>query len=60
MQRVGLPHSPRANGLSRADVITALKTLRERTLADERWYGIIHQRGITPDFIERVTASLDF
>ncbi len=60
MRRVGLPHSPHANGLSRDDVITALETLRDRTLADERWYGIIHQRDITPDFIERVTASLDF
>src|SRR5579883_1186585 len=60
MQRVGLPHSPRANGLSRADVVTALETLRERTLADDRWFGIIHRRAITPDFIERVTASLDF
>jgi glycerol-1-phosphate dehydrogenase [NAD(P)+] len=60
MDRLGLPHSPRANGLTRADVVKALETLRERTLADDRWYGIIHQRDITADFIEQVTSSLDF
>ncbi|HEY6411546.1 MAG TPA: iron-containing alcohol dehydrogenase [Ktedonobacteraceae bacterium] len=60
MQRLGLPHSPRVNGLSRADVVHALETLRERTLADERWYGVIHQQDITGDFIERVTRSLEF
>lgn len=60
MQRLGLPHSPRANGLTRTEVVTALETLRERTVADERWYGIINQRDISPDFIEQVTASLDY
>lgn len=60
MNRLGLLHSPRANGLTRAAVIDALQTLRERTLADERWHGIIHEREITPDFIERVTAGLEF
>jgi glycerol dehydrogenase-like iron-containing ADH family enzyme len=60
MERLGLPHSPRANNLTRADVVQALETLRERTVADDRWYGIINQRDITADFIERVTSSLDF
>jgi glycerol-1-phosphate dehydrogenase [NAD(P)+] len=60
MDRLDLPHSPRANHLSRADVVQALETLRERTLADERWYGIINQRDITPDFIEQVTSELEF
>jgi glycerol-1-phosphate dehydrogenase [NAD(P)+] len=60
MDRLGLPHSPRANNLTRAEVVRALETLRERTLADERWYGIINQRDITPDFIERVTDALVF
>lgn len=60
MDRLNLPHSPRANGLTRADVVRALQTLRERTLADERWYGIIHQRDITPEFIEQVTSELEF
>ena len=60
MQRLGLTHSPRVNGLTRTDVVTALQTLRERTLADDRWYGIINQRDITPDFIEQVIASLDY
>lgn len=60
MDRLGLPHSPRANGLTRADVVKALETLRERTLADDRWYGIIHRRDITANFIEQVTSSLDF
>ena len=58
MDRLSLPHSPRANNLSRADVVQALQTLRERTLADERWYGIINQRDITPEFIEQVTSEL--
>jgi len=60
MQRLHLPHSPRANGLTRADVVRALETLKERTLADQRWYGVIHERTITPDFIEQVTRSLDY
>lgn len=60
MDRLGLPHSPRANELSRSDIKHALETLRERTLADERWYGVIYQRDITHEFIERVTNSLDF
>jgi glycerol-1-phosphate dehydrogenase [NAD(P)+] len=60
MDRLGLPHSPRANQLTRGDVVLALQTLRERTLADERWYGIINQRDITPDFIEQVTSELEF
>lgn len=60
MDRLGLPHSPRANELSRADIKHALETLRERTLADKRWYGVIHQRDITDDFVEHVMNSLDF
>jgi len=60
MDRLGLPHSPRANQLSRSDIKHALETLRDRTLADERWYGIIHQRDITANFIERATHSLDY
>ena len=32
----------------------------ERTLADERWYGIIHERAITPKFIEQVTGGLEY
>lgn len=60
MQRLSLAHSPRANGLSRADVVQALETLRERTLADDRWYGIINQRNITPAFIKEVTDALEF
>jgi len=60
MDRLGLPHSPRANQLTRAGVSQALQTLRERTLADERWYGIINQRDITPEFIEQVTNELEY
>ena len=60
MDRLGLPHSPRANELSRSDIKHALGTLRERTIADERWYGVIHQRDITDDFVEHVMNSLDF
>jgi glycerol dehydrogenase-like iron-containing ADH family enzyme len=60
MQRLGLTHSPRVNDLSRAVVVRALETLRERTLADERWYGIINQRDITSDFIEQVTGPLEY
>ena len=60
MDRLGLPHTPRANGLTRVDVIHALETLRDRTLADERWYGIIHERDITPEFIEQVTGGLEY
>jgi glycerol-1-phosphate dehydrogenase [NAD(P)+] len=60
MRRLGLLHSPRANGLTHMDVVLALKTLRERTLADDRWYGIIQQQEIIPGFIERVTSGLDY
>jgi glycerol-1-phosphate dehydrogenase [NAD(P)+] len=60
MDRLGLPHSPRANGLTREDVTRALATLRERTLADERWYGIINQRDITPEFIGQAMGELEF
>lgn len=60
MDRLSLPHSPRANHLSREHVVQALQTLHERTLADERWYGIINQRDITPDFVEQVTSELEF
>lgn len=60
MDRLGLPHSPRANQLTRADIEQALQTLRERTLTDERWYGIINQRDITPDFIDQTTSELEY
>ena len=60
MDRLGLPHSPRVNHLSPADVVQALQTLRERTLADERWYGIINQRDITPELIEQLMSGLAF
>lgn len=60
MDRLGLPHSPQANNLTRVVVVQALETLRERTLADDRWYGIINQRDITAEFLERVTSSLGF
>lgn len=60
MDRLGLPHSPRANSLSRTDVVGALQTLRERTLADARWYGIINRRDITPELIEQMTGGLEF
>ena len=60
MDRLGLPHSPRVNQLSRSDIKHALETLRDRTLADERWYGIIQQRDITTNFIEHATNSLDY
>jgi len=60
MDRLGLLHSPRVNNLSRTDIVEALQTLRERTLADERWYGIINQRDITPELIEQMMSGLDF
>jgi glycerol-1-phosphate dehydrogenase [NAD(P)+] len=60
MDRLGLPHSPRANQLSRSDIKRALETLRDRTLTDERWYGIIHQRDITASFIEHATHALGY
>ncbi len=60
MQRLGLPHSPHANGLTRAEVVEALRTVRERTLEDERWYNIFYQHPVDEDFIERVTAGLDY
>ena len=60
MDRLGLSHTPHANGLTQADVVLALQTLRERTLADSRWYGAIHQRVITPQFIKHVTQGLDY
>lgn len=60
MRRLGLSHSPRVNSLTRADVVLALETLRERTLADGRWYGVIQQQEITSGFIERVTSGLDY
>ena len=60
MDRLGLPHSPRANRLTREDVVRALQTLRERTLADERWYGIINQRDITQELIEQMMEELEF
>ena len=60
MDRLGLPHSPRANQLTRSDIRHALETLRDRTLADKRWYGIIHQRDITANFIEHVMNLLDY
>jgi glycerol-1-phosphate dehydrogenase [NAD(P)+] len=60
MDRLGLPHSPRANGLTLADVTAALRSLRERTLADERWYGIINQRAITPAFIDQALGNLEY
>lgn len=60
MDRLDLPHSPRANHLSPTDIVQALQTLRERTLADERWYGIINQRNITRPLIEQLTGGLEF
>ena len=60
MDRLGLPHSPRANELSRSVIQQALETLRERTISDGRWYGIIQQREITPEFIEKATSALEY
>ncbi len=60
MQRLGLPHSPRVNGITRADMHDALETLRDRTERDHRWYGIINQQEITQPFIEKATHVLEF
>lgn len=60
MQRLGLPHSPRANGLTRAEVEEALRTAGERSAADQRWYNIFYQRPVDATFLERVTAALDY
>lgn len=60
MTRLGLTHSPRVNGLTRSDVTRALETLRERTIADERWYSVIQQRDLSPAFIEQVTRTLKY
>jgi glycerol-1-phosphate dehydrogenase [NAD(P)+] len=60
MQQLDLPHSPRVNNLTRADVVSALQTLRDRTEQDRRWYGIINHQDITPKFIEEATGSLEF
>jgi glycerol-1-phosphate dehydrogenase [NAD(P)+] len=60
MQQLDLPHSPRVNSLTRADIVEALETLRNRTEGDQRWYGVINQHQITRDFIEDVTRDLEF
>jgi glycerol dehydrogenase-like iron-containing ADH family enzyme len=60
MNRLGLTHTPRVNGLTRADVARALETLRERTIADERWYSVIQQRGVSSAFIEPVMSTLEY
>ncbi len=60
MQRLGLPHSPRVNGLTRAELTEALRTVQERTAVDERWYNIFYQRPVDAAFIERVSVGLDY
>jgi glycerol-1-phosphate dehydrogenase [NAD(P)+] len=59
MERIGLPHTPCINGLTRADVEQALTTLQARTVADERWYSIIQQRPPTPAFIAETLRLLE-
>ena len=60
MDRLGLPHSPKANGLSTSEVIEALETLPEFVKANKMWYSVIDDKGIDEAFIQNVVADLEF
>lgn len=60
MNRVGLPYHPHDLKLSRDDVAGALTTLRDRTREDQRWWSVIDEREIGPQFVESALADLHF
>lgn len=60
MDRLGLPHSPKANGLSNEEVVEALRTLPEFVKEKKYWYSIVDEKGIDAEFIESVVEDLEF
>ena len=58
MNRLELPYQPRDMNLTPEDVAGALLTLRARTREDARWWSIINEREIGPDFVEAVSTRL--
>lgn len=60
MDRLRLPHSPKANGLSKNEVAEALRTLPEFVKRNEFWYSVVDEKGIDEPFIEDVIADLEF
>ena len=60
MDRLGLPYHPRDLKLTSEDVAGALLTLRARTREDQRWWSVIDEREIGPQFVESALAGLHF
>lgn len=58
MDRLALPYQPRELKLTREDVAGALLTLRARTREDLRWWSVIDEGEIGPDFIEAACQAL--
>jgi glycerol dehydrogenase-like iron-containing ADH family enzyme len=58
MNRLNLPYHPRDLKLTRQDVTEALRTLRARTRADQRWWSVIDARDIGPEFVEAACRDL--
>jgi len=58
MTRLQLPYHPRDLKLRREEVADALLGLRARTRQDQRWWSIIDEREISPEFVEAASRDL--
>lgn len=58
MERLGLPFHPRDLKLARQDVEGALLTLRAQTRRDGRWWSVIDEEEIHPQFVEAACQQL--
>ncbi len=60
MDRLGLPYHPRDLQLTRQDLADALLTLPVQTRQDQRWWSVIDERAITPEFIQAASQQLNW
>lgn len=60
MNRLGLPCQPRDLKLTPEDVSGALLSLRAQTRQDQRWWSIIDERDIGPEFAEEAARLLQW
>lgn len=60
MDQIGLPYHPRDLKLTQQDLAGALLTLRSQTREDQRWWSVVDEREIGPEFVNAALRELNF
>ena len=61
METVGLKYQPAELEIRRDDLVASLKNLQSYVVGRrDLWHTIIHERAITPEWIEEALATLKF